>query len=72
MYYDETAKNYFAIGKKHLKGMEMRDEGSVLIHMKKWHQSDFATLPCRQFRMSVTSDTRESERETGSSTTYIS
>ena len=58
MYYGETVRNSFARvkGKEHLKGMERRVEESVLIqHLKKeWHQSDFATRPVTQFKMSVT------------------
>ena len=51
----ETARNGFVRGKEHLKGMEKRDDESVLIqHVREWHQSDFATPPCHQFKMSVT------------------
>ena len=47
VYYGETARNGFARGKEHLKGMEKKDEESVLVqHVKEWHQSDFATPPC--------------------------
>jgi len=55
VYYGETARNGFVRGKEHLKGMEKRDEESVLIqHVREWHQSDLATPPCHQFKMSVT------------------
>ena len=54
-YIGETSRNGISRGKEHLKGLEKRDQDSVLVqHIQDFHQSDFSQSPCHQFKMSIT------------------
>ena len=53
-YIGETSRNGISRGKEHLKGLEKRDQDSVLVqHIQDFHQSDFSQSPCHQFKMSI-------------------
>ena len=54
-YVGETSRNGISRGKEHLKGLEKRDQDSVLAqHIREFHESDFSAPPCHQFKMCIT------------------
>ena len=55
LYIGETGRNAVARGNEHLKGLERREDDSVLVqHIHEFHQSDFTKPQCHQFQMNVT------------------
>ena len=55
VYYGETRRNAYCRGQEQMKGLERRDDESVLIeNVKECHDSDFSEPPCHQYSMSVT------------------
>ena len=53
-YVGETSRNGISRGKEHLKGLEKRDQDSVLAqHIREFHESDFSAPPCHQFKMCI-------------------
>ena len=55
VYQGESCRNAYVRGGEHLKGMEKKDQESILVqHIQDHHNSDFSEPPCHQFKMSVT------------------
>ena len=55
VYIGETGRNSVVRGNGHLRGLERREEESVLVqHIEEVHQSDFMEPPCHQYQMNVT------------------
>ena len=55
VYLGETSRNAYCRGLEHLKGIEKKENESVLYeHIKECHNSEFAEPPCHQYRMNVT------------------
>ena len=53
-YIGETSRNGISRGREHLKGLEKRDQDSVLVqHIQDCHESDFSQPPCHQFKMCI-------------------
>ena len=54
-YIGETCRNGISRGREHLRGLEKRDQDSVLVqHIQDCHESDFSQPPCHQFKMCIT------------------
>ena len=59
VYIGETSRNSVMRGNEHLRGLERREEESVLVqHIEEVHQSDFMEPPCHQYQMNVTALSR--------------
>ena len=55
VYIGETGRNALVRGNEHLKGLDRRENDSVLVqHVQDIHQSDFSKPPCHQYQMNVT------------------